>query len=82
MAEPEYPRRVSAPLDRPERPWLAALRSLLPRLRLVTVGVRALVRWEGKVVLVRHRFHDRDRWYLPGGGVDGGEDASAAVVRE
>ena len=66
----------------PERPWLAVLRSLVPRLRLVTVGVRALVRWEDKIVLVRHRFHDRHSWFLPGGGVDGGEDAAAACTRE
>ncbi len=67
---------------RAERPWLAALRVLVPRLRLVTVGVRALVRFEGKIVLVRHRFHDRARWYLPGGGVDSGEDAAGAALRE
>lgn len=66
----------------PERPWLAALRAIMPRLRLVTLGVRAIVRWRDGVVLIRHRFHDRGRWYLPGGAVDAGEDAAAAAVRE
>lgn len=67
---------------RPEKPWLAALRSLVPRLRLITVGVRVLLTHQGGVVLVRHRFHDRERWYLPGGGVDSAEDAAQAALRE
>jgi 8-oxo-dGTP pyrophosphatase MutT (NUDIX family) len=66
----------------PEKPWLAALRSVLPRLRLVTLGVRAVVHWDGRLVLVRHRFHDRARWHLPGGGVDAREDAAQAALRE
>ena len=67
---------------RKETPWLAALRSILPRMRLVTLGVRVVLLHEGGVVLVRHRFHDRARWYLPGGGVDASEDAAHAALRE
>src|SRR5437868_11146962 len=65
-----------------DRPWLAALRALVPRLRLITVGVRTIALHRGQVVLVRHRFHDRERWYLPGGGVDNGEGAAEAALRE
>ena len=66
----------------PERPWLSLARSLVPRLRRVSVGVRMAVRFEGRIVLVRHRFHDRARWHLPGGGVDAREDPQAAALRE
>lgn len=49
--------------------------------RGVTLGVRALVTDEaGRVLLVRHTY--RKGWYLPGGGVEHGESALAAVVRE
>src|SRR5262245_13897659 len=68
--------------DAPERAWYAAVRSMLPRLRRITLGVRAVVRWNGLLVLVRHRFHDRERWYLPGGAVDAREDAAASCLRE
>jgi 8-oxo-dGTP pyrophosphatase MutT (NUDIX family) len=55
---------------------------LLPPLRL---GVRCLVIAEEpgeppQVLLVRHTYIDG--WYMPGGGVDPGESAREAIVRE
>jgi ADP-ribose pyrophosphatase YjhB (NUDIX family) len=49
--------------------------------RGTTLGVRALVTdAEGRVLLVEHSYVPG--WHLPGGGVDPGEHASAAVGRE
>ncbi len=36
----------------------------------------------GRVLLVRHSYYQRDRWLLPGGGLAGGEDPTAAAARE
>ncbi|WP_343161219.1 NUDIX hydrolase [Halogeometricum sp. CBA1124] len=41
-------------------------------------GVAALVERDGEVLLV----HQRDRWVLPGGGVEDGESREEALVRE
>jgi ADP-ribose pyrophosphatase YjhB (NUDIX family) len=47
----------------------------------MTLGVRAVVLEPGgRVLLVRHTYVPG--WYLPGGGVDRGESAEAAVQRE
>lgn len=48
--------------------------------RATTLGVRALVLDGRRVFLVRHTY--RPGWFLPGGGVDRGESAEAAVIRE
>ena len=48
--------------------------------RGMTLGVRALLLQEGKVVLVRHTYVSG--WYLPGGGVEVGESMADALKRE
>ena len=49
--------------------------------RGMTLGVRGLVTDEaGRVLLIQHTYVKG--WYLPGGGVDRGEAAEAAVIRE
>lgn len=49
--------------------------------RGMTLGVRGLARDEaGRVLLVRHTY--RNGWYLPGGGVESGQTALDAVMRE
>ena len=48
--------------------------------RGMTLGVRAVLLKDGKVVLVRHTYVSG--WYLPGGGVEVGESMVDALVRE
>jgi 8-oxo-dGTP diphosphatase len=48
--------------------------------RPVTVGVRALIVEDGRVLLVR--MHGQARWELPGGGVKRGESLRTAAERE
>ena len=50
-------------------------------MRAVTLGVRAIVLDDHcRVLLVRHTY--LPGWYLPGGSVDRGETAEAAIIRE
>jgi 8-oxo-dGTP pyrophosphatase MutT (NUDIX family) len=67
------------------RPWYARAAAVahgrLWWTRAVTLGVRAVVLDEAnRVLLVRHSY--TPGWYLPGGGVDRGETAEAAAIRE
>ncbi len=49
--------------------------------RGMTLGVRvAVTDAEGRILLVKHTY--LDGWWLPGGGVDRGETAQDAAVRE
>lgn len=49
--------------------------------RSMTLGVRVLARREdGHILLVKHSY--LPGWYLPGGGVDGGETLRGAAERE
>ncbi len=45
-----------------------------------TVGVRAIVVRGDEVLLIKHTY--MPGWYIPGGGVDRGEDPERAVIRE
>jgi ADP-ribose pyrophosphatase YjhB (NUDIX family) len=55
-------------------PWFRLTRGL-------SLGVRGLVRDEnGRILLIRHSYVPG--WLLPGGGVERGETAEAAVIRE
>lgn len=36
----------------------------------------------GRLLLVRHSYHERDRWLLPGGGLAPGEEPAATGARE
>jgi 8-oxo-dGTP diphosphatase len=48
-----------------------------PRIR-----VSALLRWQGRVLLIRHEKSGKEYWLLPGGGVNSGESLVEALRRE
>lgn len=51
--------------------------------RPAVFGVKALLRDEqGRILLVRHTYGDRDAWGLPGGGRHGDEPAEHTATRE
>ena len=60
--------------------FASALHHRLWLTRAVTLGVRTVVLGPRGIFLVRHVYVAG--WYLPGGGVDRGESAEAAAVRE
>jgi ADP-ribose pyrophosphatase YjhB (NUDIX family) len=44
--------------------------------------VSAILRWRGRVLLIRHEKHGEEVWLLPGGGVQTGESLTDALQRE
>jgi ADP-ribose pyrophosphatase YjhB (NUDIX family) len=48
-----------------------------PRIR-----VSAILRWRGRILLLRHEKADSEVWLLPGGGVQIGESLVRALTRE
>ncbi|HET9438081.1 MAG TPA: NUDIX hydrolase [Gaiellaceae bacterium] len=48
-----------------------------PRIR-----VSAILRWQGRVLLLRHDKAEGEAWLLPGGGVRWGESLISALQRE
>ena len=48
-----------------------------PRIR-----VSAILRWEGRILLLRHQKSKGETWLLPGGGVQTGESLVRALRRE
>jgi len=53
---------------------------ILSKLKIKTSGVRVVLEKEGKVLLVKHRYHPC--WSLPGGGIKKGESKQEAGKRE
>lgn len=48
-----------------------------PRIR-----VSAILRWRGRILLIRHDKGGEEVWLLPGGGVHAGESLAQALQRE
>jgi ADP-ribose pyrophosphatase YjhB (NUDIX family) len=48
-----------------------------PRIR-----VSAVLRWHGRILMIRHEKRGREHWLLPGGGVRSGETLTEALQRE
>ena len=48
-----------------------------PRVRVAGILIE-----DGRILLIEHTKNDKKYWLVPGGGVDWGESASAALIRE
>ena len=48
----------------------------------IRIRVAGVLVKDGNILLVRHEKNEKSYWLLPGGGVDFGESAEAALVRE
>lgn len=48
----------------------------------IRIRVAGILVNDGKILLVRHEKNGNSYWLIPGGGVDFGESAEAALVRE
>jgi 8-oxo-dGTP diphosphatase len=53
-----------------------------PGRRRPAIRARLVIRRGDAVLLARHRHPDREFWCFPGGGVEPGETAAAAALRE
>jgi len=64
--------------------WVAEARRIYWHLvGPIIVGVKGIiVNEDGKVLLIRHSYGNRQLWYLPGGGVKKRETAADALRRE
>lgn len=48
----------------------------------IRIRVAGILVKEDQILLVRHEKNEKSYWLIPGGGVDFGESAEAALVRE
>ncbi len=75
--------RLPVPLRRLAYRVAYRLLQLWSRLRPVpSVGVKCVLRHEGRILFIRHTYGDRRLWELPGGGLHRGEAPLAAATRE
>jgi 8-oxo-dGTP diphosphatase len=50
--------------------------------QVIRIRVAGILVKDGKILLVRHEKNGKSYWLLPGGGVDFGESAGEALIRE
>jgi len=48
-----------------------------PRVRVAGILIE-----DGRILLIEHTKNDKKYWLVPGGGIDWGESASEALIRE